>query len=160
MNTQRFALISTLAVILVVGGLIGYQAIKPDQAMAAANSPVGSWIVTVTVGNEQPFVTISAFSSDNTMTVMENDGRLGLGVWQKLSGRRYAFTFWEHSTTPDGAILTIKLNSTIELSADKEQYTGPFTLQVFTPDGIQVGSGVGNATGVRMHVELMSMESK
>ncbi len=160
MNTKRFILISALTVILVLAGFIGYQALKPDQVMAAADSPVGTWIATVTLEGQPTFVTVAAFSSDNTLTIMEDDGRLGLGVWERLSDRRFAFTFWEHSTNPDGAILTIKLNSTIELSADKEQYTGPFSIQIFIPDGTQVGEGGGTATGVRMHVELMTTESK
>jgi hypothetical protein len=153
MNTKRAGLISILAIILVLVGVIGYQAFKPEPVLAGSKSLVGAWTVTVTREGYPPFTDIATFSSDSTLVVMESDGRLGLGVWQKLAHESYAFSLWEYYVE-DGTTFQVKLTSTIELSKDKEQYTGPFSVLVYVvgiPD--PVGEGSGTATGVRMHSE-------
>jgi hypothetical protein len=153
MNTKRAGLILILAIALMLVGVIGYQALKPTQVLAASQSPVGSWTVTVTPDGGESFADIAIFSSDGTVIVMESDGRLGLGVWQKISGNRYRFYIWEYYTE-DGTSFQVKVTSTIELSSDKQQYTGPFSVEVYiagNPE--QVGGGGGTAIGVRQHIE-------
>lgn len=153
MNTQRVRLIMIVAIVLVLVGAIGYQAFRPEQAKAAAQSPVGSWIVIVSPDGQPSFTDVVIFSSDGTITVMESDGRLGLGVWQKLPHNQYAFSLWEYFVD-NGTTLQVNVTSTIELSKDKEQYTGPYSVTVYVvgnPD--PVGGGTGTATGVRQHIE-------
>jgi hypothetical protein len=151
MNTKRAGLILVLTVTLVLVGVIGYQAVKPEQVMAASQSMVGAWTVTVTSEGDT-FTDIAIFSSDGTVTIMESDGRLGLGVWQKLQNNRYAFSFWEYYVE-DGTTFQVNITSTIELSRDKEQYTGSFSVLVYIVGVGQVGEGSGTATGVRLHIE-------
>ena len=139
---------------LILIGLAGCQQLGAGSASAEANSPVGMWTGTITLedGTTQKVGVI--FSSDGTMTVMEESGALGLGVWEKVSGNQYRFTFWEYAQQDD-AMLTSRVRSTIELSDDKEQYTGPFDFQLSGPDGSVLAEGAGSATFVRNYVEPM-----
>ena len=156
MKTKRAGLVFILAITLVLVGVIGYQAFKPEQVMAASQSMVGAWTVTVTSEGDT-FTDIAIFSSDGTVTIMESDGRLGLGVWQKLQNNRYAFSFWEYYVE-DGTTFQVNITSTIELSRDKEQYTGPFFFQIYDVDGNLIVEGPGTATGVRQPLEPMPGE--
>ena len=158
MKNKHFVLISALVVILVLAGFLGYQALKPDQAMAAAKSLVGAWIVTVTPEGGTPFTDGVIFSSDGTVTCMEQDGYLGIGVWEKISDNKFAFSFWE-SYLQDGALIKSKVSSTVELSRDNEQFSGPFHFQIYS-DGNLVVEGNGTGSGVRQHLELMPVQSK
>jgi hypothetical protein len=153
MDLKRKGLFFILVLGLTLVGVLGYQTFAVRNAMAAANSPVGSWTVTVTPDDGPPFTNGGIFSSDGTVTIMEADGTLGLGVWEKLSGNQYAFTFWEYYSQ-DGSSIQVKVSSTFKLINDKEQYVGPFSVQIF--DGINwIVVGSGTATGVRNHVEPM-----
>jgi hypothetical protein len=158
MYTKRTGLIFSLAVILVLAGTIGYQQFKAQDALAASKSMVGSWFVTVTPDEGAPFIDGAVFSSDGTAVVMENAGVIGLGVWEKLPNSRYAFSFWE-TYLEDGALINAKVSSTVELSADKEQYSGLYNFQVYA-DGNLVAEGSGTSTGVRQHLELTSSQNK
>jgi hypothetical protein len=160
MNTKRAGLIFILATALILAGVIGYQAFKPDQVLAASKSLVGSWMATVTPDGGPPFEAVVTFSSDGTAIVMENDGRTGLGVWQKISNNRYIFSVWEYYTA-DGTYFQAKVTSTIELSRDKEQYTGPFSFQVYVVGNpVPVVEGSGTAIGVRQQLETMPDQTK
>jgi hypothetical protein len=157
MNTKQIVLMIMLAAALVLGGVIGYQQFKPIEALAAPKSLVGTWTVTVTPEGGTPFIDGMIFSSDGTTTVMEQDGYLGVGVWEKLSNNRFAFSFWE-SYLENDALITSKVSSTVELSG-KDQYSGPFNFQIFS-NGELLVQGTGAATGVRQHVELTSDQTK
>ena len=153
MNLKRLGLliISVLGLILV--GALGYQTLAVRNAMSASDSPVGSWTVTVTPDGGPSFIDGAIISSDGTLIVMENNGVVGLGVWEKVSGNRYAFTFWEYYEQ-DGTFFQAKVISTFKLSNDKEQYDGPFHFQIYAAGNLIV-EGSGTATGVRNHVEPM-----
>jgi hypothetical protein len=145
MNTKRITKISILVVGLVLSGLLAFQ------LLAVGNSLVGSWTVTVT--SDQPaFTSYVNFSSDGTLTEM-SDGVVGMGVWQKLSGHKYAFTLWE-CIQIGGNDFRGKVTSTITLD-DKDQYSGPFFYEFMGLDGKVINAGHGTATGVRNHVEPM-----
>ncbi len=157
MNTKRNTLISILAVGVILVGILAFQALSVTNAKAEANSPVGAWNVIVTVTGEgapPPFISEMIFSSDGTVTCMESDGRLGIGVWEKISGNQYAFTMWEYYAQ-GGMSFQAKLRSTFTLADGKDQYDGPFFVQISIQDGPTVFEGYGNATGVRNQVEPM-----
>jgi len=160
MNTKRAGVISILAIALVLVGVIGYQAFKPEQVKAATQSLVGSWMATVTPDGMPSFADIIVFSSDGTAIEMINDGRPGIGVWQKLSHNRYAFSVWEYWTGDDALLYSARVTSTIELSRDKDQYTGPFFFQVYDSAGNLIVEGPGIATGVRQQLETMPDQTK
>jgi hypothetical protein len=154
MNTKKIPLAFLAIVILLLLGVLGYLVFQGSVAQAAGSkTPAGSWTVTVTPGDEPSFVDAAIFSSDGTVTIMEANGQLGIGVWEKTSHDSYAFTFWEYFGENDATIQE-RMSSTIQLSENGDVYNGPFSVEVYV-DGKLVGSGGGTATGVRMHVEPM-----
>jgi hypothetical protein len=154
MNLKWKGLSIFLALGLILVGAISYQIFTVRNAMAAADSPVGSWTVTVSPDGGTPFVDGVIFHSDGTLIAMEDTGVIGLGVWEKLSGNQYAFTIWEFFEQ-DGSFLHAKVWSTFELNNDKEGYTGPYNFQLTDLAGNVIVEGGGTATGVRNHVEPM-----
>ena len=85
MNTKRVLLSISLAVILALLGPLGYGLPWGSSAHAASGTLVGSWTVTVTPEGEPSFVHAVIFCNDGTVTAMESDGRLGIGVWENFS---------------------------------------------------------------------------
>jgi hypothetical protein len=155
MNTRRITLISILTAALILAAIFAFQTLVVGNVMAAANSPVGSWTVTAKPdgGMPPPFTIRLIFSSDGTLTEIEDSGAVGLGVWEKLSGNQYTFTSLVY-VPQGGAILQAKVISTITLN-DKEHYSGPYFFELRDPGGNFIVNGFGTATGVRNHVEPM-----
>jgi hypothetical protein len=131
--------------------LLAFRTLGVGTVNALANSPVGSWKVTVSPEGGLPFTDGAVFSSDGTLTIMEADGVVGLGVWEKVSGNQYAFTIWEYYLD-DGTFIQAEVRSTITLDNSKEQYSGPFFFRVSDIDGNVFAEGIGTAIGVRNHV--------
>jgi hypothetical protein len=149
MNMKKFRWIFVIAALLITSVLFGCQSTQ-------ANSPslVGSWTFTGTPTGGPSFVGGITFTSDGTVISMEDTGALGLGVWEKKLNDTYVFTFKE--TGKDGdTFIQAKVSSTITLSKDGEQYSGPFTFQIFDLEGNLLASGDGTAAGIRQHVELI-----
>jgi hypothetical protein len=154
MNIKQTGFYSIFVCGLILVTAFGYQALSVRNVKATANSPVGTWTVTVTPEGNPSFIVGVIFSSDGTMSLIEA-GCVGVGVWEKSSGNQYAFSLWEYCDQQDGTFLKSTTVSTFELSKDKEQYTGPFYFQVLDLDGNVLFEGNGTATGVRDHVEAM-----
>jgi hypothetical protein len=153
MNTKRLGWISVLAIIMVLAGIIGLQAFNVGNASAAPNTLEGAWTVNVSPDGGPSFVDLASFLSDGTANIIESDG-VGIGVWEKLTGDNYAFTFLVFIKEGD-AYLTAKVRSTVKLSADKEHYNGSYFFQIWGSDGGLIAEGSGTAEGIRQHVELM-----
>jgi hypothetical protein len=149
MNMKKSQWIVVIVALLAIGVLFGCQSAPADSP-----SPVGTWIFTATPTGGPAFVGGITFTSDGTLINMEDTGVLGLGVWEKKSDGTYIFTFQETSKDGD-TLIHAKVSSTITLSKDGEQYSGPFTFQIFDLEGNLLVSGDGTAVGVRQHVEPM-----
>lgn len=156
MSTKRIVLISILVVALLLAGGFGYQSLGGGAALASpAKGPVGSWSVTVVHGDQPTAIALVSFSSDGTMTDIEN-GVAGVGVWEKISADKYAFTVLlrlDPNLAPQ--LFSAKTVSTFTLSQDGETYSGPFVVTLYDQQGTPMFSESGTATGVRMHVEPM-----
>jgi hypothetical protein len=152
MNIKKVLRVLGLTALLVAVALFAYQAFDEENALAASSGPVGFWKVTVSPEEGPSFVDGIIFSSDGTMTAMEDTGRMGLGAWEKLGKEKYAFSFWEYYQEGE-ACFQVKVSSTIQLSHGADAYTGSFIFQAYDLDGNLLASGAGTATGVRQHVE-------
>ena len=139
--------------LVILVGVLALQTPKIGNAENEANALIGSWKVTVTPDGMASFGSEAIFSSDGTVTIIEDSGAVGLGVWEKLSGDQYAFTVWEY-LEQDGSMFKSKVTSKITLD-NKEQYSGPFFFEFMTLDGYVIVSGNGTAAGVRNHIEPM-----
>ena len=61
-----------------------------------------------------------------------------------------------HSNSPrqlEPAILTSKVRASLRLSADGDEFTGVFLVDVFDPNGVLLGSDTGNVMARRIKVE-------
>jgi hypothetical protein len=154
MNTKHLRLISILAAGLLLAGILAFNIWPAGNAMAEANSPVGSWNVLATQENGlPPFTNMVNFYKDGTLSEIEDIGGVAQGVWEKLSGNKYAFTKIGYIEL-DGTKFQFKVWSTFTLD-DKDHFSGPFISQIMDLQGNPLGAVTGNATGVRLHVEPM-----
>jgi len=153
MRTKKTLLIMRLAVFLLVI-LTACQSSSSENKSVAAISPVGTWTVTIAPETGPAFVNALQFSGDGTLINMENTGKVGLGVWQELSGDTYAITFQEFFED-NGQFLHVKIRSTIQLRPDNEQFSGPYVVEVTDLNGNPLDTDKGIATGIKQHVEPM-----
>jgi hypothetical protein len=148
MNMKKSQWFLVIIALLITGALLGCQSVQANSP-----SPVGTWIFTATPTGGPAFVGGITFTSDGTLINMEDTGVLGVGVWEKKSNDTYIFAFQETSKDGD-TLIHAKVSSTITLSKDGEQYSGPFNFQIFDLEGNLLASGDGTATGIRQHVDL------
>lgn len=124
-----------------------------NDKKTSSNNLEGVWIVTVSPQGHPTFTDMVAIHSDGSVTINESDGRLGIGVWEKVSDARYAVTAWEYWKAEE-TFFQGKLNSSVELGGGGDEYRDTFTFQIFmagNPNPIQQFSGTG--TGVRMSMK-------
>lgn len=128
-----------------------------------ANKPTGSWegIVTNTQGGPPPFRVLMNFTADGGFTGSgDGDNSVGspqYGVWKhvpKLNPRQFAVTFrqlfYDANANPTGSA---KIRQTVILSQSGNTWQGPFTIEIFAPDGTLVFSGGGMTTATRIQSE-------
>ena len=152
-KNKTIVIAPALAVVLLVTALLVFRGTLATSALAASHSVEGVWIVTVTPPGGQPtFTNVTAFHGDGSVVAIESDGRPGMGVWRKVSDHRYTFTVWEY--WKEGKVsFQAKLTSPIKLSKGGQEYSGPFSLQLFMVGNPNpIFEGEGTATGVRMPV--------
>jgi hypothetical protein len=152
MNTKHFRLISIMAAGLLLAGILAFNIWPAGNAMAEANSPVGSWKVAVIQKDGlPPFNAMVIYSSDGTLSEIEDIGGVAQGVWQKISGNQYTFTKIGYIEM-GGTKYQFKVWSQFTLN-DKDHFSGPFISQIMDLQGKPLGVVTGNATGVRLQVE-------
>lgn len=159
MNNQHISMKLGLLALLITIALIATVVLSgcvpvPTGAQAAANSLQGVWIANVSPQGQPPFTSSAAFHSDGSVTMNESDGRIGVGVWEKVSDHGYAFTVWEYWKEGEAYFQAKVSSSPIELSKGGDEYSGPFTFQVYAVGNpTPIVEGTGTATGVRMRVK-------
>jgi hypothetical protein len=153
MKSKWVKMISIIGVGLILVGVLAFQTSMVGNAKNEAKELAGSWKVTITGDGAPPITSEANFSNDGTITMIEDNGTVGIGVWEKLSGDQYAFTVWEY-IEQGGSNFQAKVSSTITLD-DKDLYSGPFFFQFMDLDGHVLASGTGTSVGVRNHVEPM-----
>jgi hypothetical protein len=126
----------------------------------AAITIVGAWFSTVTPTVIPPFVGLGTFTADGGMvnttslslgTPLESPGH---GRWVRTGRRTYDVTFF--TVTADAAgnhILTSKVRAKLRLSADGNEFTGVFQVDVFDPNGGLLASDTGAIRSRRIEVE-------
>ncbi|MBI4746972.1 MAG: hypothetical protein HY774_00665 [Acidobacteria bacterium] len=147
----------------------------PTQASARAagkQTLTGSWMATFSSADEPPsfppLPALFTFGKDGTL-VQTDGGELqpppeedpfytgpGHGVWKKMGGSKYAFSFMIIAVNPNGTLnSTGKVKFTIDLSADGQSFSGNGTFAFFDADGVPIdgASGQERITGQRLNVE-------
>jgi hypothetical protein len=127
---------------------------------AAAKTIVGAWFSTVTPTLLPPFVGLGSFTADggviNTTSLslgspLESPGH---GQWIRTGRDTYDVTFFTVNADVAGThILTSKVRGKLRLSADANEFTGVFQVDVFDPNGGLLVSDTGTIRSTRIEVE-------
>jgi len=131
----------------------------------AANDSAASQRLTQTpsgVRTQAPFIAVETFHSDGTFTetsltdYLPPAGPPGQGVWVKTGAREFALTIYGVTvgdlTNPQFQG-TYKVRSKLTLNRSGEEFSGPFTVEIYDPTGTLLFTFDGTAQGRRAHVD-------
>jgi hypothetical protein len=164
-NSQKFGLIRlplTIALVLFTVPTLATRAEMDSGAHGngAVKTIVGAWFSTVTPTAIPPFVGLGTFTADGGMV---NTTSLSLGAplespghgrWVRTGRRTYDVTFFTVSADAAGNhTLTSRVRAKLRLSADGNEFTGVFQVDVFDPNGGLLGSDTGTIRSRRIEVE-------
>ena len=164
-KSEKFGLIGlpvTIALVLLTAATPTTQAemVSGAPGKGAVKTLVGAWFSTVTPTVIPAFVGLGTFTADGGMV---NTTSLSLGAplespghgqWIKTGPRTYDVTFFTVSADAAGNhILTSKVRAKLRLSADGNEFTGVFQVDVLDPNGEPLGSDTGTIRSRRIEVE-------
>jgi hypothetical protein len=164
-KSKRFGLIGLPLTIALVWFTVATPTAQADTGLGAhgngaAKTIVGAWFSTVTPTVIPPFVGLGTFTADGGMvnttslslgSPLESPGH---GRWVRTGRDTYDVTFFTVSADAAGNhILTSKVRGKLQLSADGNEFTGIFQVDVFDPNGGLLGSDTGTISSMRIEVE-------
>ena len=164
-KSEKFGLVGlpvTIALVLFTAATPATQTAMDLGAheQRAAKTIVGAWSSTVTPTVIPPFVGLGTFTADggliNTTSLslgspLESPGH---GRWIRNGSRTYDVTFFTVSADAAGNhTLTSKVRAKLTLSADGNEFSGVFQVDVFDPNGGLLGSDTGTIRSRRIEVE-------
>ncbi len=106
-----------------------------NAAQAADSTLAGLWEVQITPdGAPGPVITnLVQLNKDGGVVNIDPEFGTGLGQWQRLGGGAYAIAFTHYFVDPSGAGSVI-VESSVELSSDKNTAHGPFFTEIRIDD--------------------------
>jgi len=158
MSAKRTVLVIVVLIALMAAGAsLVYAQSRLASADRDARSPVGSWIINIAPDPETgvpPFVNYCANTKDGRVINSNEAGHTSIGEWSRTASNQFAVTFMG-SEMSDGQTTPYKVRSTVELSQDGEEFTGPFVTEVFDAAGNVIFTITGTIQATRIHVELL-----
>ena len=145
--------ISVLAAIVLAIAL-SVQAYATSTAEAKSNDLTGSWTITIIPSADTgvpPFMNFSSMTKDGLVINSDDVGLASLGVWEKVSDHTYRTTF-QGFFVQDDMQMRYQVRATLELSADGEHFSGPFTNNIYDLDNNPFFEISGTVEADRMHV--------
>ena len=146
MSRSRLLLLS--AFVLLVSLLVGNRALV--TAKDYTDHPlVGTWSLMTSDQAALPDVII--FSADGAIVDVESDGSVSLGAWEPTGETTANLTLTVYSDEEGG----YRIRAIVEVAADGQSFTAPYTLEPFDPaNGDSMGEyGPDTATATRLVVE-------
>lgn len=122
---------------------------------------VGGWSVDTTVEIQQAtFPSLMTFTSDGIVLTDEPPSPFettGHGNWVATGPRSAAFTFLALiGGGPDGQLsVSLKIVGKLQYDARADNWSGPFKIQGFDQDGIELFADRGTFSGTRIAVETL-----
>jgi len=149
---------------LAVVGAAAATLARRDEAHASDASALaltGTWIGTVTFAGAAPFITLSTFNADGTLTETDQSERqlplLGSpshGVWVLRASNTYRIKFIKLLFAPDGTPAgEAVVHGTLTLSADANSFSLSGVNDSFDAQGHPVGRTPFTAQGRRVMIE-------
>ncbi|MCA1816685.1 MAG: hypothetical protein LC746_09815 [Acidobacteria bacterium] len=149
-----------------------------SKGAAAQNDIAGAWLVNLNfnaagaaqapaqppsgVRTQAPFVAVETFHPDGTFIetsltdYLPPQGPPGQGVWARTGEREFALTIYGVSV---GSAInpqfqgTYKVRSKLTLSRAGDEFSGPFTVEIYDPSGALAASFDGTAQGRRARLD-------
>lgn len=128
-----------------------------------AATPAGSWmgVVTNDAPGPPPFRVLMTFTGAGGFVGSgDGDNSVGspqYGVWERVgseNSRVFALTFHQLFSDANGnSTGSVKVRQTVFLGASGNDWHGPFTVEIFAPDGTSVFTGTGRASATRIQSE-------
>ena len=113
------------------------------------NQIAGTWEVHVDAGDVQ-FTDLSSMTRDGQVITVNPGGGTALGGWQRVRGRTYDVSFTGFMPGEPPARATIF--STVELSTDGQEFSGPFLTEFRDLEGNLLFDLEGTVNGTRLPV--------
>ncbi len=122
------------------------------QGSDLADHPVvGSWLLDTNVDDPDNGISLVVFTADGVYIEADEDGALGIGVWESTGENAGQMTF--RFVEPDGMVV---IRGTFDIAQGGETLTAEYTFEITGPDGDSTGQfGPGLAEGTRAEVEEM-----
>ncbi len=140
------AAIVLLGTVLVRGGPFA----TAQETDAAVHPLVGSWIVDINPEDPEDLPELVTVSADGTVLDSAAGGGTGHGAWEPTGDTTAHVTFL--LVFEDGTRVLIR--ASVEVAADGQSFTGPYTNEFFDPSGQSSGEiGPGMAEGTRIEVD-------
>ena len=154
MSVRRIYILVALFVglsILVSATYFGAGALAADQE---DHNLAGSWEVTVIPDASTgvpPFVNFTANTKDGRVITTNGIGLTSIGEWERIGDGRFA-TFFTGFEPTDGQAIRYTVRSTVELSQDKETFSGPFATDIYDAGGNLLFTMTGTVEAERIHI--------
>ncbi|MDQ3817528.1 MAG: hypothetical protein M3362_07545 [Acidobacteriota bacterium] len=169
--------ITALLILLVMTAVAQDARLKETGARADI---VGTWLVNLNINGgasptssptaqqpdsartQAPFIAVETFHADGTfietslIDYIPPQGPPGQGVWERRGSREFALTIYGVTVgdlTNPQLQGTYKVRSKLTLSHAGDEFSGPFTIEIFDPAGDLVTTLEGTAQGRRARVE-------
>lgn len=178
MKKIKFGLSTTALLILLVMAATAQDSRLKETGTRA--DIVGTWLVNLNINDgasptssqpaqqpagartQVPFIAVETFHADGTfietslIDYLPPQGPPGQGVWERTGSREFALTIYGVSVgdlTNPQLQGTYKVRSKLRLNRAGDEFSGPFTIEIFDPSGDLVATLEGTAQGRRARVE-------
>ena len=129
----------------------------------AAAPIVGLWLTTITpdVAGAPPFIGLSTFNADGTfLETNSSEGPTfespGHGLWLQVNATDYLLNITNLEYDGKNNFVGYdKVRVKFTMSDDRATISGPFQLDVLTPDGVKVFGATGKVSAKRMAIEAL-----
>lgn len=148
-KTRTWAAVA--AGIACIGLIVAVSARGQGQVSPALE---GTWRVEVIQANGPPASAYHTYSQGGAMVESNSLGpTVGHGVWQRIGGRTFAFTFEKFNLDQNLPFRKIRVREVIEMDPDFQAYTGRGQILLFDAAGNQIGADCARTRAIRMMVE-------
>ncbi|MFN8590145.1 MAG: hypothetical protein U0031_01705 [Thermomicrobiales bacterium] len=159
MRSSRIMVMMFVLFALGLGIVVHHPArAKESTPTVAGQHPlVGAWMLDGDVADPANPPEVVVFTADGLYIGADAFGGNTLGVWAPTGPRTAAITLAFPAIGSDGAPAgLVQVRGTVEVAADGQSFTAPYTLEIKPYDGSRSGEyGPGGATGTRMLIEPM-----
>jgi hypothetical protein len=148
-----------LALALIIAGVSANGLNSARAQNKKVKGLAGSWDVAATTPTQGSFNVFISFFDDGNVIADEpgSEESSGHGNWSATGGPNVAYTFKSVFGNANQQVLaSLKVVGTLQYNVAQDNWTGPFKIEVFDPNGNLVFSDRGTFTGTRIAIEALN----